>query len=150
MDYKKLQENIWEKITRPVKAGDWVKGKNFDIGEVLYTDGNMVTVKIVDSPNHEIGNVLGFRITDLTILDTTDAEKEITWKKVKKFQKKVKESVSNIYEDMKYSCSHAHAHLDRMVKLAKDNTSEFADTVRYLKDVLDYLEKINWDKLKKK
>lgn len=152
MDYHKAYENLKEALARPIKTGDWVKHDKFAIGEVLHTDGNLVTIKIVDSPHYDPGDVMGFNVVDLTILDTTPVEKKAKWDKIKKFQKKVKESkegLTNIYEDMKYSADHAHAHLDRLVKLAKSNTAEFEDTVRYLKDVLGFLKKINWNKLKK-
>jgi hypothetical protein len=152
MNYQSLQNNIAEEIKRPLKAGDWVSGKTFDTGEVMYTDGKIVRVKIVDSDEHKPGETFGFNILDLTILDMTDIEKKNIWNRVKKFQKKTVESIESkkLYEDMTYSSDRAQHHLDRIVRMSKDSSTEMADVVRYLKDVLKFLAKINWKKVKKK
>jgi hypothetical protein len=150
MEYNELQENISEGLKLPIKVGDWVSGRNFDIGEVKHVAGDLVTIKVVDSVNHEPGDIIGAPITSLTIIDKTDVEKKVYWDKQKKFESKVEEGREQLLEDLSYSADRAKFHLDNLVKRAKDSTSEIQDVVRYLKDVMDVLRKIDWDKLKKK
>lgn len=152
MNYKNLHESINEDIKKPLEVGDWVEGPDFNVGDVLHTDGKRVTVKLIDSGEEkDFEDIRSYKITDLKVKYYDELEKKQLYKKFKKYYGSSNESkIRSVYEDFSYSADRAKFHLDKMSRLAKDTSDETNDLVRYLKDVLSFLSKIDFKKIKKK